>query len=72
MFLFILLVEANSTSQQRNNNSNSARSEGGVHQKEVAMGEFYCHHCCALKFFVFSLDLQSLAYFASLNALDKA
>jgi hypothetical protein len=58
--------------QQKNNNGNSARSKGGVHQKEVAMGEFYCHHCCALKNYVFSLDLGSLAYFACLNVLDEA
>ncbi len=36
------------------------------------MGEFYCHHCCALKNYVFSLDLGSLAYFACLNVLDEA
>jgi hypothetical protein len=57
--------------QQKNNSSNSVRSKGGVHQKEVAMGELYCHHCCALKFFVFSLDLGSLIYFVGLSASNE-
>jgi len=58
--------------QQKNDNSNSTRSKGGVHQKEVAMGEFYRHHCCPLKIFVFSLNHGSLTYFVGLNVLNEA